>query len=65
MLSKEHCLKQIDKFNLNNLTKKTLITRLSSLNNKKFYERCKNMQKYPFDFIVDGEGEVSVEVVGK
>lgn len=38
MLSKEHCLKQIDKFNLNNLTKKTLITRLSSLNNKKFYE---------------------------
>ena len=35
MLSTQHCLKQIDKYNLNFLSKKTLIGRLSGLNNKK------------------------------
>lgn len=35
MLSSQHCLKQIDKYNLNFLTKKTLIGRLAGLNNKK------------------------------
>lgn len=35
MISKEHCLKQMTQYKLDNLTKKTLVTRLAGLNNKK------------------------------
>ena len=38
MLSDNHCLKQIEKYNLNNLTKKSLISRLCGINNKKAHE---------------------------
>lgn len=38
MISKEHCLKQMTQYKLDNLTKKTLVTRLAGLNNKKVGE---------------------------
>ena len=38
MLPREHCLEQIKKYNLQNISKKTLITRLCGVNNNKPYE---------------------------
>ena len=59
MISTEHCLKQIKQYKLEFLTKKTLISRLSGLNNKKSYEIEKLI-----DNMID-EGMLAINNKGK
>ena len=62
MISKEHCVKQIKQYKLELLTKKTLITRLCGLNNKKSVEIEKLIDEMIDDglLIANNKGKISL-----
>ena len=62
MISKEHCVKQIKQYKLELLTKKTLITRLCGLNNKKSFEIEKLIDEMIDDglLIANNKGKISL-----